>query len=283
MMIDYQSEVSDVRFVVTDDGLDLTYREWPGASHERPPLVLVHGFLVDYREWEDVATRLSDRRRIIAVDLPGYGKSPIPDGASPDLPLFVRAVAGAIRALCPGPVDLAGHSMGGGIAIAVAAQHPALVRRLVPVDALSFPFRMPFKGRLPLIPGFGRLLFKKLYRRGMFLDYFRSDVVHDPASLNLARIDHYYRAFDTPERRDWAFRTLPLTADPSPIAALAPLVKQPTLILWGEHDRLIPRHVAESLHRAIAGSRLEWIGGSGHAPVEEQPDETARHMAAFLV
>ncbi|MBN1771538.1 MAG: alpha/beta hydrolase [Deltaproteobacteria bacterium] len=282
-MHDYPSEISEVRFVVTDDGLELMYREWPGPDRGRPPLMLVHGFLVDYREWEDVATRLSERHRVLALDLPGYGKTPIPvGGASPDLALFVRAVSGAIRALCPGAVDLAGHSMGGGIAIAVAAHHPELVRRLVPVDALSFPFRMPFKGRLPLIPGFGRLLFKRLYGRRLFLDYFKNDVVHDPRRLNLARIDHYYRMFDRPERRDWAFRTLPLTADPSEIAALAPRVKAPTLILWGEHDRLIPRHVAESLHAAIAGSRLEWIPDSGHAPVEEQPEETARRIADFL-
>lgn len=281
-MSDHENGTSELRRLVTEDGLELAYREWPGPSSERPPLVLVHGFLVDHREWEDVASRLSAGHRVLAVDLPGYGESPIPPDASPDLPLFVRAVAGAIRGLCAGPADLAGHSMGGGIAIALAAGHPELVRRLVPIDALSFPFRLPFKGRLPLIPGFGRLLFKRLYGHGLFLDYFRSDVVHDPRRLNLGRIDHYYRVFDSPERRDWAFRTLPLTADPSPIAAVAPRVKQPTLILWGEHDRLIPRHVAESLQAAIAGSRLEWIPDSGHAPVEEQPDDTARRMAAFL-
>mgnify|MGYP000032390622 CR=1 FL=1 len=281
-MHDYPSEVSEVRFVVTDDGLELMYREWPGPDRGHPPLLLVHGFLVDYRAWEDVAVRLSDRHRIFALDLPGYGKSPVPGNATPDLSLFVRAVAGAIRALCPGAVDLAGHSLGGGIAIAVAARHPELVRRLVAVDALSFPFRLPFKGRLPLVPGFGRLLFRRLYGRRLFLDYFRSDVMHDPRRLNLGRIEHYYRAFDPPERRDWAFRTLPLTADPRPIAALAPRVNRPTLILWGEHDRLIPRHVAESLQAAIAGSRLEWIPDSGHAPPEEQPEETARRIAGFL-
>jgi pimeloyl-ACP methyl ester carboxylesterase len=281
-MSELTSNASELRRLVTDDGLELAYREWPGPGLERPPLVLVHGFLVDHREWEDVAPRLAEGRRVLALDLPGSGESPIPAGEAPGLPLFVRAVAGAIRALCPGPVDLAGHSMGGGIVIALAAQHPELVRRLVPVDALSFPFRLPFKGRLPLIPGFGRLLFKRLYGRGLFVDYFRSDVVHDRRKLNLPRIEHYYRAFDTPARRDWAFRTLPLTADPSAVAALAPRVRRPTLILWGEHDRLIPRHVAESLQAAIEGARLEWIPDSGHAPVEEQPEDTARRMTAFL-
>jgi len=281
-MRDEPSQESEARLVVTDDGLEITYREWPGPDGQGPPLMLVHGFLVDHRSWEDVAMRLADRHRIVALDLPGYGKSPVPGNAAPDLPLFARAVAGAIRALCPGPVDLAGHSMGGGIAIAVAARHPELVRRLVAVDALSFPFRLPFKGRLPLVPGFGRLLFRRLYGRSLFLAYFRNDVMHDRRRLNLQRVEHYYRAFDPPERRDWAFRTLPLTADPRPIAALAPRVSRPTLILWGEHDRLIPRHVAESLQAAIPGSRLEWIPDSGHAPPEEQPEETARRIAGFL-
>jgi len=261
---------------------EIAYREWPGPG-DRPPLVLVHGFLVDHREWEDVAVRLASRRRVVALDLPGFGRSPTPPkGVEPSFELFVEAVIGLIDELALGTVDLAGHSMGGGIAVALAARHPGRVRKLVPVDALSFPFPLPFKGRLPLIPGFGPLLFKRLYGRGMFVNYFRKDVVHDPRTLNVERIEHYYRAFDTRERRDWAYRTLRLTAHPSPVAKAAPAVHAPTLIVWGEHDRLIPLRVAHQLRDAIPGARLELVAGSGHAAPEEQPEATAQLMAGFL-
>ena len=94
-------------------------------------LVLLHGIATDHHIWDVVVPELATERHVVTLDLPGFGAS-APVGADYDLrrvaDRIVRGLAG--RGL-QGPFDLVGHSLGGGIAITLAATHPRLVRRLV--------------------------------------------------------------------------------------------------------------------------------------------------------
>ncbi|HUT76269.1 MAG TPA: alpha/beta hydrolase [Polyangia bacterium] len=246
---------------------------------EGPARLLVHGLFTSGLTFDRTLERLPPGCMAVALDLPVAGGSVPAPGFEPGWFAFADAVLDVADALDLERFDLVGHSMGGGISLAAAARHPDRVRRLVLVDAVTHPFPLPFKGRLPLVPGLGAALFR-LYGERMFVDYFARDVFHDRATMDLGKVRRHYGIFDG--RRAEALACLRATADPSPIAALAQAVRCPTLAIWGEHDRLVPLEVGRRLVREIPGARLEIVAGSGHSPLEERPDEAAALVNGFL-
>ncbi|WP_129843562.1 alpha/beta hydrolase [Streptomyces sp. RFCAC02] len=105
----------------------------PGAG---APLLLVHGWGSDAEDWLPLLPRLAPRHRVIAVDLPGHGRTPDrPDRCSP--PALADELAGLLRRLGTGAVVAVGHSLGGQVATALGVGHPELVRSVVTV-ATSF-------------------------------------------------------------------------------------------------------------------------------------------------
>ena len=121
------------------------------ASGAGEPLVMLHGLATDGRIWSMVVPRLARRRRVITVDVPGFGAS-----AAVDEDFRLEAVAQRIaRGLAAqgvsGPYDLVGHSLGGGIALTLADLHPRLVRRLVLVAPAGLQ-PLPAAGELPTMP-----------------------------------------------------------------------------------------------------------------------------------
>jgi pimeloyl-ACP methyl ester carboxylesterase len=108
------------------------------------PLVLIHGIATDRRIWEFVVPELARSRRVVTLDLPGFGQS-APAGEDFDLERVAGRIARGLagRGL-RGPVDLVGHSLGGGVAITLAAMRPRLVRRLILVAPAGLrPFPAP--------------------------------------------------------------------------------------------------------------------------------------------
>lgn len=106
----------------------LAYRA-TGASRERPPLVIAHGFTQNARAWGSFAEALARRRPVVAVDLPGHGRSALVSG---DLWETSRRLAAT-----GGTADYLGYSMGGRVALHLALEQPALVRRLVLIGATA--------------------------------------------------------------------------------------------------------------------------------------------------
>ena len=106
------------------------------------PLILLHGIATDRHIWDLVVPELASERRVVTLDLPGFGGS-APVGEDFDLERVAeRIVHGLTGRGIHGPFDLVGHSLGGGIAITLAAMHPRLVRRLVlvaPAGLRPFP------------------------------------------------------------------------------------------------------------------------------------------------
>lgn len=249
---------------------------WVEAG-EGPPLVLVHGLLVSHLEWLDVMPALSERFRCIALDLPGHGSSAKPSEAQ--FPYTREAYAGVvyelIRHLGLDKAHVCGHSLGGAISLTFAADHPERVDRLAVLDSAVYRFTLPLKGRLPLLPGIGPLVFKRLYGRSLFRDYFANDVFNGHEGLNAERVDRYYDDFNSRAGRNAGYAALRNTLDTASIEAKIPRVQAPTLVIWGEEDRLVPVNLSHRLVREIDGAKLEIIAGSGHAPNEERPDEVA--------
>jgi pimeloyl-ACP methyl ester carboxylesterase len=262
-------------------GLSVTYRE-AGAG---PPLLLVHGLFVSHAEWDDVVPLLARRFRCIAPDLPGHGESDCPSPA--DYPYTREAYAETLRALLEhveAPrAHVCGHSMGGAVALTLAADHPDQVDRLVVIDSACFEFPMPLKGRLPLLPIVGAVLFKKLYLRPMFRDYFRNDVWSGHPGMDLERVDAFYRSFNRPGARDACYAALQRSI--GDVGSLVPKIRRvaaPTRILWGADDRIFPASLGHRLVKEIPDATLDVIPHSGHSPNEEHPEVVAKLITDHL-
>jgi len=258
---------------ITLRGLRVHYAE----AGEGPPLILVHGFLVSHKEWLPILPYLSQHFRCIAPDLPGWGKS---DKRAPGEYPYTREAYAETLVELMGALDLSrahilGHSMGGSIAITLAADHPEVVDRLSLIDTACYPFPVPMKGRLPLFPMLGPVIFKRLYGRSMFRDYFKNDVFAGHDTINLDRVDAYYEDFRSKPSREAAYEVLKRTIDLTPLVPKIPRVAASTLILWGAEDRLLPVGLAHRLVRELPEARLHILEGAAHAPNEEIPERTA--------
>jgi pimeloyl-ACP methyl ester carboxylesterase len=260
-------------------GLRLHLAEWG----EGPPLLLIHGFLVCHQEWADMLPALSRHFRCIAVDLPGFGGSDKPgtDRFGYTREAFASVLHDLLDTLEISRAHVCGHSMGGAVALTLAADHPDRIERLTVMDAVCYPFEPPFKGKLPLLPGIGPIIFKKLYGRSMFRDYMIHDVFRGRRDrVNFARVDAYYDAFDAPGARDAAYATLPNTMDVSSLVSRIAHVQAPTLVLWGDEDPLFPVTFGRRLAQDLPDGRLRIVVDSGHAPNEEHGARSAELVIA---
>ena len=269
------------QFVDLGGGLSVHLRDTgPRAA---PVLMLIHGSNASLHTWEPWAERLGKTYRVIRMDLPGHGLT----GASPTRdysPAALVDVVERIRTkLGVDHVVLAGNSMGGGVAWHYALAHPKHLRALVLIDSVGQPDpgnrEPPLAFRIVRMPVL-RTIAAQITPRSLIADSLPG-VFGDPKFATPAMVDRYWELLRYPGNRAATLDRFALTPDSATDAQLASL-KLPVLILWGEKDRLIPLSSGEWLHAHIPGSRLIVYPGTGHLPMEEQPDRSAADVAAFV-
>jgi len=239
-------------------------------------LLLLHGGLSDGRSWTPQLDSLASEYDVIAWDAPGCGGSADPTA---DLRLadYADAVAALIRALgVVGPVHLAGHSFGAGLAIEVYARHRQLVRSLVLSGAYA-----GWRGSLQPAEVEARL------NRGL------ADVGRPPAEW----VDSYLTGFfsrSVPPQTLEAVRRMMLDVRPAgampmltafadaDLRAVLPKIDVQALLIYGAEDERAPQEVAEALHAAIRGSRLIVVPAAGHDVNLEAPREYDAAVRTFL-
>ena len=204
-----------------------------------PPVVLLHGFASSLYTWKDVLPALAASHDVVAIDLPGFGGSSIPrplQGASyPGVVLAVMDHLGLRRA------SLVGNSLGGSVAVAVAAEHPERVDRLVLIDSAGFNFAAgdrPWILRLLAAPGVAALAERLPVRRRLVAAGLRQ-VFFDDALVTEERIDEYAAPMLRPGAARAAAELLSAPGPPD-FAALLARVRAPTLVVWGREDTLDP-------------------------------------------
>ncbi len=246
-----------------------------------PPVILLHGFASSLYTWKDVLPALAAEHDVVVIDLPGFGGSGIPrplEGASyPGVVLAVMDRLGLARA------SLVGNSLGGSVAVAVAALRPDRVERLIVIDSAGFNFRArdrPLLLRLIAAPGVAAVaerlpVRRRLVAAGLRQVFFHDDLVTDE------RIDEYAAPLLRPGAVRAAAELLsgPLVAD---FDGLAARVRAPTLVVWGREDTWIPVAHAQRFTESIPGATAIVIEACGHTPQEEKPAEVAALLARFL-
>lgn len=260
-------------------GPDLNVREY-GPPGDRA-VVLLHGYSASIEWWQGVAERLAaDGRRVVAVDLVGHGGSEAPrDVEQYGAGGQATAVRQALSVLGIRHAVLIGHSMGGGVATAVAEADPGLVEKVVVSDTPGDDglVTMPLLGKAVCWPLLGQLLdrFRAIpaVNRTSLQTGFSADYpVPDFAYRSLARLTHT-GVCDSDVIDE-------LDADRAVADRLAGLGK-PVLVLWGDRDVLVPT-AANVARYTEAGLPPRLIAGSGHSPMVQKPDEFVSAVREFV-
>lgn len=252
-----------------------------------PAVVLLHGFGGSMWQWEYQQRELSSRYRLLTPDLLGSGLSDKPDiSYGPDE--MVEHLRDFLDALHLERVTLIGNSMGAGLATALALTYPDRVDRLVLISGLppdiETNLTSPLMKRVveTRVPVWLMELGNWFFGSGATERVLR-EIVYDHALLTPAVMERSKRNRNQPG----ILRPLMSLRDHLPRweTAFAPrlaAITHPTMILWGEEDRLFPPHVAQQMHTLIAHSTLHLIPSAGHIPQWERPHVVNRLLLAFL-
>ncbi len=257
-----------------------------GPRDDAVPIVLLHGTSASLHTWEGWVKALKGQRRVITFDLPGFGLTgPFAGDYTPGDyrgDTYARFVLDVMDKLKVERAVIGGNSLGGEIAWRTAVMAPARVDRLVLVDAAGPPFEpdsVPLGFLLARIPALG-FITEHLLPRPLVVASVVS-VYGDPKKITEDLVDRYFELTLRAGNRHalgQRMQSLVIGEDAERIAT----IRQPTLILWGARDRLIPPVVARRFEAAIAGSRVVLFDGLGHVPQEEDPARTVVPVKEFL-
>lgn len=271
------TEILGMQAHVRDEGT----RE-DGSTPGAEPIVLLHGTSASLHTWDGWTEALKGQRRVIRVDLPGFGLTgPMPDG-NYRLTRYVEFVIALMDKLGVQKAVLAGNSFGGNLAWKVAVDHPQRVSRLVLVDAAGYPFdpkSIPIGFKIAQIPMLKPLMQSTLPHS--LIESSVRNVYGDPSKVTPELVERYYELTLRAGNRG-ALRERFLQSPSGEFAQQIASVKQPTLIIWGGQDRLIPPENADKFQHDIVGSRLAMFDLLGHVPHEEDPAGTVAAVRAFL-
>ena len=257
-----------------------------GPRHDPVPILLVHGTSASLHTWQGWAEGLREERRVVRFDLPGFGltgPNRQDDYSIERYVLFVRSVAARLG------IDrfvIAGNSLGGQVAWASAVALPGRVQALILVDAAGYDAGLAGTGndvplafkvaRMPVL----RTVAQHALPRGLVESSLRR-LYGDPGKVTPELVDLYMdMARREGNRAALGHRLAQLRSGPDP--ALLRKLEVPTLILWGERDRLLPPALGERFARDIPGARLVVLEGLGHMPQEEDPGRTLAEVRRFL-
>ncbi len=246
------------------------------------PLLLVHDALATHATFLSTVAHLAGSFRVIAPDLPGFGASekPEPQKYAYGYDAFADSLFDLVAALGLGRVHVCGHGMGGSVALTLAARFPALVHKLVIVDAPVYEGEEHTFDRLARVPAIGGLLWKQLVGASLFRRYLSTTVYAGAANVPAGRSEHAFASFNAPAARQAAHATIVAKADTRTLVARLPRIAADTLVVWGRDDRLAPVEHGRKLARELRGRFV--VLECGRCPPDEIPDVFATTITSFL-
>jgi pimeloyl-ACP methyl ester carboxylesterase len=246
------------------------------------PVVLIHGFTNNARNWAPLLPYLDPKLRLILVDLRGHGKSSTPECCYDriDLAYDIRLL---LEALGIGAADIVGHSLGSIVAQTFAEYWPDRTRRVVLIASSG--------GSRPGCPASAR-------GPAFNVQDFRNEVakLKDPIDPNSKFMDDWYGLATTTDeellrrqRRDAAaipahvwLAIIDQVLVRRDLQATLPMLKAPALLIWGGQDSIIGAEARCSLHRALPGARIKLFPDLGHNPFWQDPSAVAAVVNPFL-
>jgi pimeloyl-ACP methyl ester carboxylesterase len=250
------------------------------------PLVLLHGIGGCWQHWLSNLPRLAVERRVIALDFPGFGASPLPRSGRITMDLYARVVDDLCEQLGLGPVTLVGNSMGGLVALKAAQRFPARVEKMLLAAPAGVSIHR-FNRSLPLLAKLIALQSPELQRT---IAKVRNTKPAHPLAIAVAQPG----AFERGLLRAVFSPSIGSTKGFAQVAAnLAELslrrqllagihsITIPTLIVWGLGDQILPVADADELAQLLGGAPVVILDGTGHMPQLERPREFNRLALEF--
>jgi pimeloyl-ACP methyl ester carboxylesterase len=266
---------ADIGRVLSLPGGDLQVRE--DGSREKPTIVMLHGFAASMHWWTPVAERLAPRFHVVRIDMLGHGGSEKPHGGY-SMPNQAKLVAQALAELDIQRAVIAGHSMGGAVATALAELNPSLVDGLILISSSpdADAGKLPFVARLGFVPVLGEAI--------------RRVVPDSVVRSNLGKA--FADGFDVPDQFVEDFNRMTYSSydgshdgaddfqDERPVVDRLARLRKPLLVLYGEKDEIVDPDSREQ-YRKVPGAIVNAIRGAGHSSMVEQPDVVAPIMSVF--
>lgn len=265
------------------DGLHVHYQEFGEAGN--PTIILIHGYTASVHAWEESAPLFAAQNyHVIAVDLIGFGYSSKPAWFDYTIQSQARIVSRLMNRLGIGSATVIGSSYGGAVAATLALDYAERVEKLVLVDAVindeakSHPIL-----RLARIRGIGEFLSPFLLDSKLFMKQRMRATLHKANHhlITRDRIESTIRPLSAADGHHSVLQT-GRNWDANRIETDAPLINQPTLIIWGDNDTVISIRNGEKLYDSILHSRFIVFENCGHVPHSEKPEEFVEVVTKFL-
>lgn len=239
-------------------------------------VLMLHGFGADLYSWPRMARSLTDHYRIVAPDLPGFGQSSQVATDSYDIPHQVERLRQFMDRLGLKQVHLVGNSMGGWIAADFAARYPERVLTLTLIDTGGITTPRPSGLMKALDAGKNPLVVRNEadFDHLLGLVFYRMPPLPAPLKRYFAQQAIAHAAFNDKIFNDLKGHYLALEP-------LLPMLKMPTLVIWGAHDHIIDPTAVRVLQAGLPDATVK-ILNTGHAPMLEAPRETAETFQNFL-
>ncbi|MEO7283519.1 alpha/beta hydrolase [Gelidibacter sp.] len=263
------------------DGMNVHFRD-EGNSNDSIPIVLLHGTASSLHTFDAWTNELKKTNRVVRMDLPAYGLTgPFPDGQY-SIAHYSEFLKDFLSALKIKQCVLAGNSLGGEIAWNFALEQPEMVEKLILIDAAGFPLNsksVPIAFKVAKIPVL-KNLFTYITPRFLVKSSVEN-VFFDKSKVTHVLVDRYFDLTLRAGNRQAFVDRFKISEDKNTYENLKK-IQQPTLIIWGSEDLLIPVENAYKFQESIPNSKLVILENSGHTPMEESPSESLKPVLKFL-
>lgn len=266
---------------VTIDGMEVHYRD-EGIKSDSIPIVLIHGTGASLHTFDAWTDELKKTKRVIRMYLPAYGLTgPFPN-RNYSMDNYVKFIKNFLAKLGVKKCVLAGNSLGGQIAWNFTATHATIVQKLILIDAAGYPTKsksIPIAFKVAQTPILNKLL---LYVTPRFLVKASVENVYFDKTKVTEKIVNRY--FDLTLRKGNRKAFVDRLNMKKTITSFDKIksIQQPTLILWGSEDLLIPVENAYKFQKDLPNNKLVILNKVGHTPMEESPNKGLLSVIGFI-
>ena len=268
---------------IAPEPLELHYETYGHGN----PVIFLHGLGGTIYTWRHLVGPLAPHYRLIFFDLKGAGESPKPYDDRYSVFDQAELIYRFILQNNLQHVTLVGHSFGGGVALLLAlrlTQHdPSRLSRLILIDTISYPQKLPGVIRMLTTPGLGWLVLHLVPDRTKVHNMMKS-LYYDDSKISPEDVAAYAAPLSLPGAKYALQQTMRqiIPDHIDEIIDMYPKIQVPTLIIWGREDKIIPLENGVRLHQAIKNSRLVVVDHCGHDPPDEQPEKVIEITEKFL-